>query len=235
LSVSGKRLLLALGLWLLTSIVVGAVTVFTFRRFGAADATPFVVAAVYALLIAALAIVFRSDRGQALGLVRCAPGDVVLAAVTCAGAYVIVAAIQSVVGPQPWSDSIEILKAIGSDDGRLATAGPGVAVLIVVRACLLAALGEEMLFRGALYAWLRRRLSAGVAIPISAAAFASIHGFPAILPLAFVVGLGFGWVRERSGSIVPTLIVHAVNNAVLIVWAYHATGWTARLPAWGTS
>jgi membrane protease YdiL (CAAX protease family) len=92
-----------------------------------------------------------------------------------------------------------------------------------------------MLFRGALYAWLRRRLSAGVAIPISAATFASIHGFPAILPLAFVIGLGFGWVRERSGSIVPTLIVHALNNAVLIVWAYYATGWTARLPPWGTS
>ena len=122
---------------------------------------------------------------------------------------------------------------MGSDDGRLATAGPAVAGIIVFRACLLAALAEEGLFRGVLYTWLRQRLPASAAIPVSAAAHAAIHGFPAILPLAFIMGLGFGWVRERSGSTVPTVIVHAVHNAALIGWSYYATGWTARLPAWG--
>ena len=127
------------------------------------------------------------------------------------------------------------MKAMGSDDGRLATAGPAVAGIIVFRACVLAAVGEEALFRGVLYTWLRQRLPASAAIPVSAAAHAAIHGFPAILPLAFILGLGFGWVRERCGSTVPTVIVHAVHNAVLIAWAYYATGWTARLPTWGGS
>jgi membrane protease YdiL (CAAX protease family) len=148
-------------------------------------------------------------------------------------AYLVTAAVQSVGGPWPWSSAIVILKAMGSDDGRLATASPAVAAIIVVRACILAAFGEEMFFRGVLYAWLRRRLSAKTAIPVSAAAHAAIHGFPAILPVAFAIGLGFGWVRERSGSTVPTIVTHAVHNAVMIAWAYQLTGWTARLPTWG--
>jgi membrane protease YdiL (CAAX protease family) len=61
-------------------------------------------------------------------------------------------------------------------------------------------------------------------MPVSAAAFAVIHGVPAILPLAFVLGLGFGWVREYSGSTVPTIVVHALHNAGLIMWAYYVAG-----------
>ena len=193
-AVTGKRVLLALGLWLLAAVVIGTATVFAARSSGAAAVTAIVVGEVYTLLIVALTIVFRPRTTQALGLVRCR----------------------------------------GADDGRLATAGPAVAGIIVIRACVLAALGEETLFRGVLYTWLRQRLPASAAIPVSAAAHAAIHGFPAILPLAFIMGLGFGWVRERSGSTVPTVIVHAVHNAALIGWAYYATGWTARLPAWGS-
>ena len=230
--VTGRRVLLALGLWLSAAVVVGTTTAFVARGSGAEAITAIVVAEVYALLIVALAMVFRPHTAQALGLVRCRAADVGLAFAACGGAYLVAAAIQSVVGPWPWSSSIAILQAMGSDDGRLATAGPAVAGIIFIRACVLAALGEEALFRGVLYTWLRQRLPASAAIPVSAAGHAAIHGFPAILPLAFILGLGFGWVRERSGSTVPTIIVHAVHNAALIGWSYYATGWTARLPPW---
>jgi membrane protease YdiL (CAAX protease family) len=200
---------------------------------GVVDVIPIVVAEVYALLIASLVLVIRPRTAEALGLVRWNLADVGLAAIACGGAYLVTAAFQTAVGPWSWSEAIAILKAMGSDDGRLAAAGPASAAVIIVRACVLAALAEEMLFRGALYTWLRQRLLARSAIPLSAAAHAAIHGFPAILPLAFVMGLGFGWVRERSGSTVPTIVVHALHNAVMIVLAYQFTGWTARLPAWG--
>jgi membrane protease YdiL (CAAX protease family) len=186
--VTGKRVLLALGLWLLASIVIGTATVLAARSIGAAAVTAIVVGEVYTLLLVALMIVFRPRTAQALGLVRCRRGDVGLAFAACGGAYLMPAAIQSAVGPWPWSSSIAILNAMGSDDGRLATAGPAVAGIIVIRACVLAALGEETLFRGVLYTWLRQRLSASAAIPLSAAAHAAIHGFPAILPLAFTMG-----------------------------------------------
>lgn len=231
--VTGRRLLLALGLWLLVAGITGTITALGARQLGVADATALVVAEVYALLIAVLALVMRPHAAQALGLVPCRGADVGLAVAVCAGAYVITAALQSVVGPWTWSSAVAILAAMGSDDGRLGTASPVMAAIIMVRASVLAAVGEEVLFRGVFYTWLRQRWAAGVAIPVSAAAFAAIHGFPAILPLAFVLGLGFGWVRERSGSTVPTIIVHAVHNAALIGWSYYATAWTARLPAWG--
>jgi membrane protease YdiL (CAAX protease family) len=231
--VTGRRLLLTLGLWLLAAALIGTATAFAARRIGAAGVTPIIVAEVYALLIAALMVVFRPRTSPALGLVPCRIRDVGLAVAACGTAYLLAAAFQAAAGPWPWSSAITILKAMGSDDGRLATAGPVTAAIIIVRACVLAALAEEMLFRGVLYAWLRQRLRASAAIPLSAAAHTAIHGFPAIFPLAFVMGLGFGWVRERSGSTVPTIVVHTVHNAVMIGLAYQVTRWTARLPAWG--
>jgi membrane protease YdiL (CAAX protease family) len=154
--VNGKRVLLALGLWLFAAVVIGTATFFAARSSGAAAVTAIVVGEVYTLLIVALMIVFRPRTAQALGLVRCRRADVGLAFAACGGAYLIAAVVQSAVGPWPWSSSITILKAMGSDDGRLATVGPAVAGIIVIRACVLAALGEETLFRGVLYTWLRR-------------------------------------------------------------------------------
>ena len=147
-AVTGKRVLLALGLWLLAAVVIGTATFFAARSSGAAAVTAIVVAEVYTLLIVALMIVFRPRTAQALGLVRCRGADVGLAFAACGGAYLIAAAIQSAVGPWPWSSSIAILKAMGSDDGRLATAGPAVAGIIVIRACVLAALARGDVISG---------------------------------------------------------------------------------------
>ena len=232
-NVSGRRLLLALGVWLVAAAVVGTVTAVTARVTAIADATPIIVAEVYVLLVVALVGFVRPHTSRALGLSPFRIADVGLAAAACGAAYLVTAALQSAGGPWPWSSTIAILEAIGSDDGRLATASPGTATVIIVRACLLAAVAEEMLFRGVFYAWLRKRLGAGAAISITAASHSAIHMFPAVLPLAFVMGLGFGWIRERCGSTIPTIIVHALHNALLIALAYLSNGWTVRLPAWG--
>ena len=109
---------------------------------------------------------------------------------------------------------------MGSDDGRLATAGPAVAGIIVIRACVLAALGEETLFRGVLYNVAPAAASGERCDPRLCRGTCRDPWLPGvILPLAFIMGLGFGWVRERSGSTVPTVIVHAVHNAALIGWS----------------
>jgi hypothetical protein len=68
LLVTGKRVLLALGLWLLAAAVVGTATVFAARSSSAAAVTAIVVGEVYTLLIVALMIVFRPRTAQALGL-----------------------------------------------------------------------------------------------------------------------------------------------------------------------
>jgi hypothetical protein len=237
--VSGKRLLAALGLWLLAALAVAGVTVLALRALASGSATdpnllaPIIVAEVYALLVVALAIVLHPRFREIVALKRFAARDVALAVATCIAAYLVTGTMQAVVAPQSWAAALEILQAVFSDNGRLASAGPVVTGLILVRACILAAIGEELLFRGVLYAWLRRRVSAGSTITITAAAFAIIHSFPPILPLAFALGVGFGWLRERCGSTVPLIIVHGLHNALMIALSYALTGWTARLPQWG--
>ena len=238
-TVSGRRLLVTLGIWLLSSAAVGGATVLAFRALASGSANDsstlaaIIVAEVYALLIVALAFALRPRFREIVGLQRCTARDIALAALACAAAYAVTGAIQSTIAPRSWTATLTLLQGIFSDDGRLASAGPVMTGLILLRACILAALGEELLFRGAFFAWLRPRLSARTTIAITSAAFAAIHGFPLVLPLTFAIGIGFGWIRERSGSTVPSIIVHAVHNALMIALAYALTGWTARLPQWG--
>jgi membrane protease YdiL (CAAX protease family) len=56
------------------------------------------------------------------------------------------------------------LFSIATDMNRLGAASAVSLFLIILRAGLLAGIGEELLFRGALYGWLRSRWSARVAI-----------------------------------------------------------------------
>ncbi len=81
--------------------------------------------------------------------------------------------------------------------------------------CLFAPLVEELVFRGAiLKALLGAFRSHWVAILISALVFALIHANPAQMPHAFLIGLLLGWMYYRSGSILPGVALHWVNNTV---------------------
>ena len=87
----------------------------------------------------------------------------------------------------------------GSDMSRFPPAGPIVLGLIVIRACLLAPLAEELLFRGALFGWLRDRLSAGLTILLTAALFAGIAPAPPRhVPVRRRCGLGAGADRLHA-------------------------------------
>ena len=58
---------------------------------------------------------------------------------------------------------------------------------------------------------------------ITAALFALLHGLGGAsrfeMPHRFAAGVLFGVLRLRSGSLVPGMIGHAVNNALAIVIA----------------
>ncbi len=84
---------------------------------------------------------------------------------------------------------------------------------------LLAPLGEEIVFRGAILKSLlsSSRLSPWGAIAISALLFALVHMNPAQLPHAFVIGLLLGWMYWRTGSILPGMAYHWVNNSAAYV------------------
>ena len=84
--------------------------------------------------------------------------------------------------------------------------------------CIFAPLVEEMVFRGAILRALLDGISHHwVAITLSAALFALVHLNPAQMPHAFCLGLLLGWMYYRTGSIIPGIVVHWVNNTVAYV------------------
>ena len=56
------------------------------------------------------------------------------------------------------------------------------------------------------------------AILLSSLLFGLVHGNPAQIPFAFVIGIGLGWMYYKTGSLIPCFFMHLVNNgsAVLI-------------------
>ena len=89
-------------------------------------------------------------------------------------------------------------------------------VLLVLLAGLIAPFGEELLFRGVLFTWLRRWGFVLAAI-LSALVFGLAHGFNVVFPAAVVLGLLCAFLYEKSGSIWPAVAAHAVNNTFIFL------------------
>ncbi len=81
--------------------------------------------------------------------------------------------------------------------------------------CIFAPLVEELVFRGAiLRALLETAQSHWVAITVSAVLFSAVHLNPIQMPHAFCLGLLLGWMYYRTGSVIPGIMLHWVNNTV---------------------
>lgn len=83
-----------------------------------------------------------------------------------------------------------------------------------VRVCVLAPLAEEFVFRGVLLALLRP--CGRWAVPVQAALFAALHASPAAAGYAFAMGLVLGWAAEQSGSLWPGVVLHTMNNGIVL-------------------
>lgn len=92
--------------------------------------------------------------------------------------------------------------------------------LLLILVAVIAPIAEELFFRGMLYPVLRRRWSSQVAIVVNGLLFALIHFIPILIPGLFLVGIVLAWVRERSGSLIPCMLVHALQNTVVLFSIY---------------
>ncbi len=84
---------------------------------------------------------------------------------------------------------------------------------------VLPAMVEEIIFRGAVYRSYRNA-SPGKAVLLSAFLFGLLHGNLNQFMYAFVMGIIFAFLIEASGSIVSSMIVHFITNAVSICSIY---------------
>lgn len=106
----------------------------------------------------------------------------------------------------------EVLHGPGTT-GRITGVLTGLAVV-------LRAVGEEVLFRGFLQGLIGRRWGAVAGVVGQGVLFLLPHLMllvvsPTLAPLVagqFLIGLLLGWLRERTGSIAPGALAHAVVN-----------------------
>jgi membrane protease YdiL (CAAX protease family) len=77
---------------------------------------------------------------------------------------------------------------------------------------------EELTFRGAGYAVLER-FGVWFAIIGTGVIFGLAHGLIRALPILVAFGIGLAWLRNRSDSVYPCILVHAVFNAVSLLAA----------------
>lgn len=81
---------------------------------------------------------------------------------------------------------------------------------------------EEMIFRGLLFATLRRKFGWSASAGVSAAIFAIAHGYGALgFAHVFWSGMLWAWAYEKTGSLLPGILAHSLNNlivALTVIW-----------------
>ncbi|MEF2920401.1 MAG: type II CAAX endopeptidase family protein [Acutalibacteraceae bacterium] len=81
------------------------------------------------------------------------------------------------------------------------------------------AIAEEFLFRGAVLGALRKYGDI-IAIIMSSALFGIMHGNLVQTPVTFLTGLILGYLTVKTGSIIPSMILHFVNNTLAVITEY---------------
>ena len=88
----------------------------------------------------------------------------------------------------------------------------------IISITIMAPLVEELLFRGAIQGYmLRKGMKPLHAILIASAIFGIVHMNPIQIPFAFAIGLIFGWLYYRTGSVVPGIVGHFINNSIACI------------------
>jgi membrane protease YdiL (CAAX protease family) len=198
-----RGLFVLYGLLLATSAVVMAVARFSEPSFGlmvaamAAD-TVFIVAAA-ARHRRTLGPSMRTPGFGPLGYAGVALAAPVLLVLVVAYVKVLTHAF----GLQPMRD-------IDDYEGR------GLAVALALGA-LWPALFEEAAFRGVILPVLQRHAAAWEALLVSSFAFAILHLSVPSLVTHLPMGLWFGWLRYRSGSLWPGVFAHGLHNGLILV------------------
>jgi membrane protease YdiL (CAAX protease family) len=127
--------------------------------------------------------------------------------------------VQSLMAPPP-AAYLDAFRAIHQ---ALAPSGPLDALVSVLVIAVLPGVCEELVVRGVFLPSLAHALGgargAWLAILVSAVLFAAIHLDPYRLLFTFALGAVFGFVRLRTGSLVPPVVAHAGLNTLTFVIA----------------
>jgi membrane protease YdiL (CAAX protease family) len=149
----------------------------------------------------------ESSIGQALRRlgVRRFEASALLWMLAAIGAYLLFAGVYVALFGEP--EQKDIAESFG--------AVPVQILLIVIAAPI----SEEICFRGMLFGGLRTRLPSLAAALISAVLFGGLHALTGVSAIPPLIAFGFilGLLYEKTGSIVPGIVLHMLNNSVALI------------------
>jgi membrane protease YdiL (CAAX protease family) len=166
----------------------------------------------YAIILGIVLAIARGIAPATLGLVR--PASWARAAGRIATALVSIWVIGAVLNVFLQAGKEQGLVPDSWDSSR---AAPFVANFVVV-ACV-APVVEELTYRGLGFAAVRDSFGNRAAVVVTALAFGLAHGLFVALPVLTIFGLILAWVRLKTGSIYPTIALHALFNGIALIAA----------------
>ena len=162
-----------------------------------------------ALYVPALLCIGRRDPA-CFGKVRIRPGQVVLCVVLGVSVLFLSSGINLIVSYLAESLKLSQSSTVLPDEQGWRVWGS------LVTLALIPAVTEEQLFRGLLVS-AYRPLGRKAAVLLSSLLFALMHGQPLTLVSIFLLGVVMGELVYESGSMYPSMIVHFVNNAAIVL------------------
>ena len=160
----------------------------------------------YLLTVGAVLLWFRlrhKPLGEAVGLRRCSGWTAAFSAFAAVGLFVAINLALALL-PEAWMTDYSEYMDVLLSDGLL----PAVSIV------LMGPLAEELMFRGVIQTRLARAMPAWIAVVLQAVLFGVTHGTPIQMAYAFLIGLALGFLRSRTGSILPGFAAHAAFNAM---------------------
>jgi uncharacterized protein len=204
------------GFWMLTHQL--RIPDFSDAAFGIVAGIVASIAPVIVLVIAVRSRQYPLRGYFALG--RIPRGHLVLGLVCLIALIVVFEAMERLLGIDAGSESVVATYRAAKLAGMLP--------MLWLATIIVAPVTEELLFRGFLHrGWAPSWLGVSGTIVLTSALWAALHqqyNWLGILCI-FLMGLIFGWMRQRSGSTTLTIILHLLNNlfatilvAVQIEW-----------------
>ena len=89
---------------------------------------------------------------------------------------------------------------------------------------VLPAIGEELLFRGIIINSLKKKYSPHIAIILSAVLFSLFHANISQTIYPLLMGIVLGYAAHMSGCLLCSMLVHFLNNTLVIVTSYFSVG-----------
>ena len=94
----------------------------------------------------------------------------------------------------------------------------GMVVPAIIVIAIMPAVFEELMFRGLLLNCCENGMGSVRAILVTGFCFSLFHASPEQTVYQFIAGCAFAFIAVRSGSILPSIVMHFINNVLIVIF-----------------